>query len=90
MKEKCILTLTMASSNSAEINNYPYWLINSTWWRLLCASGNYIFIHLCTLLSSVLMVYHLFIEQDVGTQLYITKSHSMYAFSYQFIMIMII
>ena len=79
----------MPSSDSVEIHNYPYGLINSRWCRLLCASGNYIFIYSCTLLSSILIIYLLFIEQDVDTHLYITESHSMYGFSCLFIMIMI-
>ena len=33
------------------------------------------------------MAYLLFIEQDVGTHIYITESHSMYVFSSLFIMI---
>ena len=33
------------------------------------------------------MAYLLFIEQDVGTDFYITESHSIYAFSSLFIMI---
>ena len=85
-----ILALAMPISNSGEIHDYPYWLINARWCRLLCASSNYIPIYSCTLSSAVLTAHFLFIEQDVGTHFYITESHSMYAFSCLFIMIMII
>ena len=43
----------------------------------------------CTLPSSFLMAYLLFIEQDVGTDIYITESHSIYAFTSLFIMIIV-
>ena len=77
----------MPSSDFAEIHDYPYWFINSRWCRLLCDSSGYTFFFSCTLPSSVLMVYLLFIEQDVGTHFYITESHSIYAFSSLFIML---
>ena len=82
-----VLTLMIPSSDFVEIHDYPNWLINSRQCRLLCDSGYYIFSISCTLPSSVLMAYLLFIEQDVGTDFYITESYSIYAFSCLLIMI---
>ena len=76
-----LLSLMMPSSNSAGIHKYPYWLTNPRWCRLLCASGHYIIFFSCTLPTSFFMAYVLFIEQDLGTDFYITESHSIYAFS---------
>ena len=81
------LTIMMPSSDFVEIHDYPCWLINSRWCRLLCASSHWIFFFSCTLPSSFLMAYLLFIEQDVGTHFYITGSHSIYVFSSLFIMV---
>ena len=83
----CVLTLMMPSSDFVEIQDYPYWLINFRWCRLLCASSHYIFFFSCRLPHSFLMAYLLFIEQDVGTHFYITEHHSIYVFSSLFIMI---